>query len=87
MFKQTVAALDRISRKLAIYLLRCYRYLLSPVLGPSCRFYPPCSVYAQIAIQRFGLLKGGWLVIRRILHCHPFHRGGFDPVPEKTIED
>ena len=68
-------------RKLLILLISGYRYLISPLLGPCCRFEPSCSVYAQEAIKRFGAIHGGWLTTRRILRCHPLHPGGFDPVP------
>jgi putative membrane protein insertion efficiency factor len=62
-------------------LLRIYRVAISPALGPACRFEPSCSAYAEEAIERFGPLQGGYLALRRILRCHPFHQGGMDPVP------
>ncbi|MBU1168800.1 MAG: membrane protein insertion efficiency factor YidD [Proteobacteria bacterium] len=62
-------------------LIRIYQTFLSPLTGPSCRFYPTCSEYAYQAFERHGLLKGAYLSIRRIFKCHPFHPGGFDPVP------
>ncbi len=61
-------------------LLTIYRAGVSPMLGPACRFYPTCSVYAQDAIERYGVLKGGLMAVRRLLKCHPFHPGGVDPV-------
>jgi putative membrane protein insertion efficiency factor len=62
-------------------LIRVYQYTLSPLLGPSCRFYPSCSEYAHQAITRHGPLRGLLLAVKRILRCHPFHPGGVDPVP------
>ncbi len=67
--------------KLTIRLLRGYKRWVSPLLPPACRFTPTCSEYAAEAIERFGLLRGGWLALRRIARCHPFHPGGYDPVP------
>lgn len=61
--------------------VRTYRYLLSPLLGPSCRFAPSCSAYALEALTQHGALRGSWLAARRIGRCHPFHPGGYDPVP------
>ena len=58
-----------------------YRWLLSPLLGPNCRFYPSCSAYALEAIAAHGALHGGWLALQRVGHCHPWNPGGYDPVP------
>ena len=68
-------------RVLALALLRIYRVLLSPLLGPACRFEPSCSHYASGCIERFGLMRGTWLALRRLGRCHPWHAGGYDPVP------
>ncbi len=67
--------------RLLVALLRAYRYALSPWWGRQCRFQPTCSLYAIEALERHGALRGSWLAARRILRCHPWHPGGFDPVP------
>ena len=64
-----------------LYLIRLYRVLLSPLLPRACRFYPTCSIYAEEALRRFGPVQGGALVMSRLSRCHPFHRGGYDPLP------
>ncbi|MDY6790675.1 MAG: membrane protein insertion efficiency factor YidD [Thermodesulfobacteriota bacterium] len=61
--------------------IKAYQYLVSPILGPTCRFYPTCSEYTYQAIKRYGLAKGVYLGLKRILRCHPFNPGGIDPVP------
>jgi hypothetical protein len=66
---------------LLLALIRIYQYLFRPLLGANCRFYPSCSDYAREAVERHGALKGSWLATRRILRCHPYHPGGYDPVP------
>ena len=63
-------------------LVRAYRYFVSPLLLPACRFHPSCSAYAEQALQEHGALRGGWLTARRMCRCGPWHSGGFDPVPE-----
>lgn len=68
-------------KTLLLALLRAYRYALSPMLGRSCRFFPTCSEYAMEAIQKHGAAKGSYLAARRVLRCHPWHPGGYDPVP------
>jgi uncharacterized protein len=68
-------------RDVAAFLIRVYQWTVSPLLGPTCRFYPSCSNYALQAIQRFGVLHGLWLTVKRLGRCHPWHPGGFDPVP------
>jgi putative membrane protein insertion efficiency factor len=70
-----------IARRLVLGLLRFYKRWLSPLLPPACRYQPTCSEYAMEAVELHGVARGGWLALRRLLRCHPFHRGGFDPVP------
>lgn len=67
-------------RELVLGALRLYKYILSPMLPSACRFHPTCSEYATQAIQTHGVLRGSALAARRLMRCHPFHRGGFDPV-------
>lgn len=62
-------------------LIRFYQVAISPLKGPTCRFYPTCSHYALQAVDKYGALRGGWLAVKRILKCNPFHAGGYDPVP------
>lgn len=68
--------------KLVISLIRAYQYLISPLIGPSCRYYPSCSQYAVEAIKIQGVFKGSYLAVHRVLRCHPGCKGGYDPVPE-----
>jgi putative membrane protein insertion efficiency factor len=68
-------------------LIRAYQLGLSPLLGANCRFYPSCSQYALEAVGTHGSLRGGWLSVRRLARCHPFHAGGYDPVPCQTRGD
>lgn len=74
-------------RKLFIGLIRLYQLFISPIIGPSCRFYPSCSQYTIEAIKVHGIFKGCFLAIRRVLRCHPGCDGGLDPVPEKNIPE
>jgi uncharacterized protein len=64
-----------------VLLIRAYQYGISPFLGRSCRFVPSCSEYAVESLQRHGVVKGLWLAVRRVGRCHPWHPGGYDPVP------
>ena len=72
-------------KKVVLCLIRIYRSYFSPFFPPSCRFYPTCSQYAQEAVNRYGAIRGGWLAIKRLCKCHPFHAGGYDPV-EPSLE-
>ena len=64
-----------------LLLIRFYRAVISPLFPPSCRYVPTCSAYAMEAIEKYGAWRGGWMAVKRILRCHPFHKGGYDPVP------
>ena len=68
-------------RRVVIALLRGYQFAISPMFGPTCRFYPSCSSYAIQSVQRHGTLRGGWLAVRRLARCHPWNPGGVDHVP------
>jgi len=68
-------------RFMLLAVLRGYKRFLSPLLPPACRFEPTCSLYAMNAVEKYGAARGSWLAFRRLMRCHPFHAGGFDPVP------
>ena len=70
-----------------IVLIRAYQLVLSPILGPRCRFLPTCSEYTLEAVRSHGAIRGLWLGLRRILRCHPLHPGGLDPVPQPRSKD
>jgi len=74
-------------KTLLVWCLRGYQLLLSPMLGPRCRFYPSCSNYAIEALRVHGAARGAWLAARRVGRCHPFNDGGFDPVPPKGAKE
>lgn len=74
-------------KTILIFLLRCYRFTISPLLGTVCRFYPTCSQYALDAIQEHGACKGSIFALKRICKCHPWHPGGHDPVPKSDKID
>ncbi|MEI8054705.1 MAG: membrane protein insertion efficiency factor YidD [bacterium] len=81
-FRTTVGSVNFATKKIIIIAIKAYRNLISPFLGNSCRFYPSCSLYAQIAVERYGVCYGLWLSFKRLLKCHPWHQDGYDPVPE-----
>ncbi len=64
-----------------VFFIKAYRHYISPMFPPSCRYLPTCSAYTLEAVQKYGPIKGAWLGTKRILRCHPFHEGGYDPVP------
>lgn len=68
-----------------VLVIRSYQLAVSPLLPSACRYLPTCSQYAIDALERYGTLRGGWLALKRISRCHPFHSGGFDPVPEINV--
>jgi uncharacterized protein len=76
-----------IIKRFLLLLIRRYRQLLSPLLPPSCRFQPTCSAYALEAVTQHGAALGSWLAVKRILRCHPWSAGGYDPVPNNTGTD
>lgn len=67
--------------RVLLLLIEAYRVTMAPLIGGFCRFVPSCSLYAEEAVRRHGAFSGAWLAVRRLSRCHPFHRGGFDPVP------
>lgn len=82
--KRDVLRISKVTREGLLLLIKSYQLLISPVLGQHCRFYPSCSKYAQIAISQYGIARGLGLFVKRILKCHPWHPGGYDPVPKNN---
>ena len=72
---------------LLIAIIRVYQWTISPLLGPCCRFYPNCSAYCVEALREHGAIRGSWLGVLRVLRCHPFHPGGYDPVPPRREQN
>lgn len=81
MVANTMDAIGAIVKRLLITLVFIYQYSISPLIGPRCRFYPTCSHYAQAALRRHSALKASYLIVKRLLRCHPWHPGGYDPLP------
>jgi putative membrane protein insertion efficiency factor len=79
--RRLIKVLIRLPRWVFIFMIRGYQQVISPLFPATCRFSPSCSAYAITALQRYGVGKGGWLAVKRIARCHPFHPGGYDPVP------
>jgi len=74
-------------RSVALGLISLYQRVLSPLKGPTCRFRPTCSEYAAEAIERYGVMYGGLLTVKRLMRCHPFSRGGYDPLNDRAEDD
>lgn len=68
-------------KRVLVAAVKGYRYFISPMLGHHCRFHPSCSAYAIEALERYGLVAGSWMAVRRVARCHPWNAGGYDPVP------
>jgi uncharacterized protein len=72
--------MSQMAKTFVLSLLRAYKWAISPLFLPACRYVPTCSEYAMEAVERYGILRGGWMAIRRVLRCHPLVKGGYDPV-------
>jgi putative membrane protein insertion efficiency factor len=77
--------LNQYAKSAALHLLRAYKWAISPMFPPACRYVPTCSEYAMEAVERYGAPRGGWMAFLRILRCHPFSRSGYDPVVKPAI--
>lgn len=73
-------------KRIALFLIRIYQWTIRPLIGNACRFYPSCSDFAREAIEKRGCVKGSWLVVRRLVRCHPWNPGGYDPVPGQELD-
>ncbi len=79
--KSYYSGINRALAKIPLVIIKAYQYGISPLMGSQCRFHPTCSNYAEESYRRFGFIKGTWLTVRRLLKCHPWHKGGVDMVP------
>jgi len=82
-----VSFITNLPKLIFLKLIRFYQIFISPMLGSNCIYTPTCSNYTYQAIERFGIIKGGWMGAKRVARCTPFHEGGYDPVPEKPDDD
>jgi putative membrane protein insertion efficiency factor len=74
----------QVGKRVVLQMLRAYKWAISPMFPPTCRYVPTCSEYAAEAVDRYGMLRGGWKALTRLLRCHPFSRGGYDPVVKRN---
>lgn len=86
MFRRTVRTIKAITTRTFVLLIRAYQILISPLTGRHCRFYPTCSAYAKQAFEQHGPGRGLYFTLRRLLRCHPFHPGGYDPIPKERLK-
>jgi uncharacterized protein len=77
--------MGNVAKCVGLRLLRGYKWAISPMLPPACRYVPTCSEYAMEAVERYGILRGGWMAMRRVLRCHPLARGGYEPVVKSSV--
>jgi putative membrane protein insertion efficiency factor len=77
---EAVDSMGKLAQLVVLQVLRAYKWAISPMFLPACRYVPTCSEYAMEAVDRYGVLRGGWMTLWRLLRCHPFVRGGYDPV-------
>lgn len=73
--------MNQVPRKIVVLLIKGYQQVISPLLPQTCKYYPSCSAYAVTALERYGVLRGGWLTVKRVVRCNPWSYGGYDPVP------
>jgi uncharacterized protein len=73
-----------VPQRVVLYMLRTYKWMISPLFPPACRYVPTCSEYAMEAVERYGAVRGSWLALARLLRCHPFVKGGYDPVVQQS---
>jgi len=73
--------MKQVPRTVVVLLIKGYQQVVSPLFPPTCKYYPSCSAYAVTALERYGVLRGGWLAIKRVVRCNPWSHGGYDPVP------